>query len=88
MRSTDTDDQSFTRKGDRIFSLKGAWYFQTREYDHGPFPTRAEAQNELDRYVCDMRYVNAANCNPAYLFGESRSAPSRSNELRRITPQG
>lgn len=85
MRSTDTKDHQHQRSGDRIFSLKGGWYFQTREYDHGPFASRNQAEAELERYVCEMRYVNMANCNPAYLFGKSRSAPRLTRELRRIS---
>ncbi len=88
MRSNDKPGQSFARTADRKFSLKGDWYFQTREYDHGPFDSRAQAEAELERYVCAMRYVNIANSNPAYLFGKSRPAAKRPQELRLQTSGG
>ncbi len=82
MRSSDKPGQSFSRRAERIFSLKGNWYFQTREYDYGPYDSRAQAEAELERYVCAMQYVNIANCNPAYLFGEQRPAATRPQELK------
>ncbi|MGI9328387.1 MAG: DUF6316 family protein [Pseudomonadales bacterium] len=82
MRPSDKPGQTFARKADRIFSLEGDWYFQTREYDYGPYDCRAQADAELERYVCAMRYVNIANCNPAYLFGKQRPVAKRPQELK------
>lgn len=83
MRASDQSGQMFPRSKERIFSLQQQWYFQTREYDHGPFQSRQAAEAELQRYVYDMQYCNAANRNPVYLFGTQRPAPRHQQELRR-----
>ena len=58
MRKEDSEQPSQFRVKDRIYSLNGQWYFQTREDDHGPYPTRAAAQQSLDRYVAEMSDLN------------------------------
>ncbi|MEM1232092.1 MAG: DUF6316 family protein [Pseudomonadota bacterium] len=86
MQRRDSDDRMIpvARTGDRIFLLGAQWYFQTREYDHGPFDTRHDAEAELERYVCDMQYLSAANMNPVYLFGAPRHKPIMESQLRLI----
>ncbi len=56
MRKQDTDNSTHFRAGDRVFCQNGKWFFQTREDDHGPFPSREEAEKELDRYTEEMTY--------------------------------
>ncbi|MGE0623625.1 MAG: DUF6316 family protein [Pseudomonadales bacterium] len=60
MRKTDGNDRETARfrSGDRVFSLNGRWYYQTREDDHGPFPSREAAERDLARYVEEMRFFD------------------------------
>ncbi len=60
MRKCDSTDSTFFRSGDRVFSQNGKWFFQTREDDHGPFPTREAAEVSLQRYVDEMAFFDAA----------------------------
>lgn len=83
-RRSDQTCAEFQRTHDRIFELDGYWYFQTREHDHGPFASRASAAGELERYVLDVQYCAAANCNPVYLLGAPRPKPLYPSELRRF----
>ena len=54
MRKDDFESKQFFRAGDRVFCQNGEWYFQTRENDHGPFPSRPAAERELERYAAEM----------------------------------
>ena len=56
MRKQDTDNSTHFRAGDRVFCQNGKWFFQTREDDRGPFPSREAAQKDLDRYTEEMAY--------------------------------
>lgn len=39
----------------RFYSLKGNWYFSTREgVEYGPFKTREEAAEELRSFIQDI----------------------------------
>lgn len=58
MRKKDKTTATHFRSGDRLFCLNGKWFFQTREEDHGPFPTRDAASRELKRYVDEMSYFD------------------------------
>lgn len=58
MRNSDEDDLTFFRSRDRVFCQNGSWFFQTREDDHGPFPTRAAAELDLQRYVDEMAFFD------------------------------
>ena len=58
MRKSDADNATHFRSGDRVFCLNGSWYFQTRENDHGPFPTREAAELNLKRYVEEMSFFD------------------------------
>lgn len=58
MRKSDADNVTYFRSGNRIFCLNGNWYFQTREDDHGPFPTREAAELNLQRYVDEMSFFD------------------------------
>ena len=58
MRNSDEDDLTFFRSRDRVFCQNGSWFFQTREDDHGPFPTREAAELELKRYVGEMAFFD------------------------------
>ena len=58
MRKSDDDDGTFFRSGNRVFCLNGKWYYQTREDDHGPFPSRDAAALDLQRYVDEMRFFD------------------------------
>lgn len=53
---------TITRKGEnghppfrsgRMFSIGAQWYFATREGDHGPFPSKEEAEAELALFLRD-----------------------------------
>lgn len=58
MRKADEDDLTFFRSRDRVFCQNGKWYFQTREDDHGPFPSREAATLDLKRYVDEMAFFD------------------------------
>lgn len=42
-----------------MYCMNGSWFFQTRESDHGPFPTEERARLELKRYVDEMHYFDS-----------------------------
>jgi len=56
-RDKENRDATWFRSPERVFCLNGAWYYQTREDDHGPFPTRAAAERDLARYVEEMQFL-------------------------------
>lgn len=58
MRKSDSSETTHFRSGDRVFCQNGKWFYQTRENDHGPFSTRAEAELDLARYVDEMDFFN------------------------------
>ena len=55
MRKTDEQAKTFFRSEERIFQANGAWWFGTREGDHGPFDSRKAAQDALVQFVLDIR---------------------------------
>ena len=61
MRGNDTEQGTHFRSGDRVFCQNGKWFFQTREDDHGPFPTREAAAADLQRYVDEMNFFDEAS---------------------------
>ena len=58
MRKSDQQDSTFFRSRDRVFCQNGKWFYQTREDDHGPFPTREAAEIDLKRYVDEMDFFD------------------------------
>jgi hypothetical protein len=58
MRKSDLKDSTYFRSRDRVFSQNGKWFYQTREDDHGPFPSREAAELDLQRYVDEMSFFN------------------------------
>ena len=60
MRKSDHDDSTYFRSRDRVFCQNGRWFYQTREDDHGPFPTREAAELDLKRYVDEMAFFQDA----------------------------
>jgi hypothetical protein len=65
MRKDDHDNGPHFRSSERLFCTNGAWFFETRESDHGPYETREEAQNELSRYVRQMSALSEVEKPPA-----------------------
>lgn len=61
MRKSDATDSTYFRSRDRVFCQNGKWFFQTREDDHGPFPTREAAEVNLQRYVDEMAFFETAH---------------------------
>jgi hypothetical protein len=61
MRKSDANDSTFFRSRDRVFCQNGKWFYQTREDDHGPFPTREAAEVDLQRYVDEMAFFDDAH---------------------------
>lgn len=86
MRSTDPAGKTYFRSGDRIFSLNGQWYFQTREHDHGPFQSRAVADRELARYVSEMEHFASIDSGRIKLPAINRPKPTKTSELRLLDP--
>ena len=58
MRKSDSKDGTYFRSGDRVFCLNGKWFYQTRENDHGPFPSRQAAQVDMQRYIEEMSFFD------------------------------
>ena len=61
MRKSDANDSTYFRSRDRVFCQNGKWFYQTREDDHGPFPTRQAAEVDLQRYVDEMAFFDDAS---------------------------
>ena len=61
MRKSDSNDSTYFRSTDRVFCQNGKWFYQTREDDHGPVPTREAAQADLQRYVDEMAFFDEAH---------------------------
>ena len=57
MRNTDSDERTFFRTGERIFCMNGEWFFSTRAGQEGPYPNKAIAERELERYVRECSEV-------------------------------
>ena len=57
VRKSDLFDSAYSRTGDRVFCRGTQWYLRTRENDRGPFKTRAEAVEELKRYIDTMEFL-------------------------------
>ena len=60
MRKSDSNESTYFRYRDRVFCQNGKWFYQTREDDHGPFPTREAAEVDLQRYVDEMAFFDEA----------------------------
>lgn len=58
MRKSDGQQSTYFRSRDRVFCQNGGWFYQTREDDHGPFPTREAAELDLKRYVDEMSFFD------------------------------
>lgn len=86
MRTTDPQGKTFFRSGDRVFSLNGQWYFQTREHDHGPFPSRTLAEQDLARYVSEMEHFASVLNGSDQFLGKPRPAPTKKSDLRLLDP--
>ena len=71
MRKSDIQDSTFFRSRDRVFCQNGKWFYQTREDDHGPFPTREAAELDLKRYVDEMDFFDGIK------DGIKKGAPAR-----------
>ena len=61
MRKSDANDSTYFRSKDRVFCQNGKWFYQTREDDHGPFPTREAATEDLQRYMDEMAFFDDAH---------------------------
>jgi hypothetical protein len=55
-RQQDISDSSAQNRTERVFSDNDLWYFKTREGDDvGPFRYRSEAENNLDRFMTQLK---------------------------------
>ncbi|MEM7078267.1 MAG: DUF6316 family protein [Pseudomonadota bacterium] len=59
MRATDREVKAYFRSSDRVFRLNDAWYFASREGDHGPFASEMLATLEVERYVSERTELGA-----------------------------
>lgn len=50
-RRTDQEKRAYFRSSERVIRVNGAWYFASREGDHGPYRSEAQAVIEAQRYV-------------------------------------
>ena len=44
-------ERVFFRAGDRIYRDDEAWYYSTREGEHGPFKSKEDAAADMKQYV-------------------------------------
>jgi len=58
MRKDDLNSITRFRSAQRVICMNGKWFFQTREQDHGPYPSEGVAQIELERYVSEMKFFS------------------------------
>jgi Domain of unknown function (DUF6316) len=66
MRVSDTelcDGASSRRLEDRSTCINGEWYYHTREGVRGPFPSQADAENELAHFINVMQYIESRRDN-------------------------
>ncbi|MEM6708210.1 MAG: DUF6316 family protein [Pseudomonadota bacterium] len=84
MRKDDKQLRHYYRSEDRLFKSNGAWFYETREQDCGPFTTREEALRDLERFVETHEYFTAHSERTD--DDRSERASERSSELRLIDP--
>jgi len=67
-RQADTDQTEieFRRAASRTIHRGNEWFFSSREGDHGPFATEAQAEDAMEAYVqlIDLRPENEAPVKP------------------------
>jgi len=51
MRSSDHRPADHDRSATRYYQQQGAWFYSTREGEHGPYPTREAAEEDARRYA-------------------------------------
>jgi hypothetical protein len=51
MRNSDDRPADHDRAATRYYQKDGAWFYATREGEHGPYPTRESAAEDARRYV-------------------------------------
>jgi len=73
MRQSDANESTHFRSGDRVYCMNGKWFYQTRESDHGPFPSREAASMDLARYVEEMKYFDGISPEEAKLTAKSQT---------------
>jgi len=73
MRKSDPKESTHFRSGNRLYCMNGKWFFQTREADHGPYPSEETAQVELQRYVDEMHYFDAIGPEQARLTSKQNT---------------
>ena len=73
MRQSDVNESTHFRSDDRVYCMNGKWFYQTRESDHGPFPSREAASADLARYVDEMKYFDDISPEDAKLTPKSQT---------------
>lgn len=58
MRKDDKPGRYYYRSSDRVFQSNGAWYFESREENRGPFASREEAVRDLESFVEARRFFD------------------------------
>lgn len=51
MRKQDKKNRHYYRSSDRLYEARGAWYYETREADRGPFESREAAYDDLAQFL-------------------------------------
>ena len=64
MRSSDDILQRFFRSESRFYRENGAWYYATREGNHGPFDSRADAEADARLYAGLHSHIEQAREKP------------------------
>lgn len=66
-RQSDVDQSSaYSRSEQRVFSRDGQWFYSSREGEMGPYPTEAEAAEQMEGYVMliDLKEENESPVMP------------------------
>lgn len=64
MRKQDKKHRHYYRSADRLYEADGAWYYETREANQGPFESREAAQNDLERFLAQSAAGPVASRGP------------------------
>ena len=51
MRNSDDRPVDHDRSATRYYQRDGVWYYATREGEHGPYPSREDAEDDARRYA-------------------------------------
>jgi hypothetical protein len=60
LRNSDVTSADYRRAATRFYQSNGAWYYATREGEHGPFADRPAAEADARRYADLHSHIESA----------------------------